>query len=275
MPVQAGCGRALTTTWRSRAKAIANYVGSELGVEGALRRDEANHVYDFDQYMQAQWDPLASWHVVAGVRNSQREGHFAWSFGGARRRDSSLRYSAVNPVAGMTYRAAPAVNVYGSYGKGFETPTLNDLAYRSINGSLPGLNTSLEAARSDNFEVGVKAGTGAGARRPRCVLHQDDKTNWRCCRTRAAGQWIRTSAKRRAVERNWGLDAQWGGDFSDRGWPTRTSGRWLRRATTPALAAPCRPPALSITAAVAAPTTSWWPPGVICRRFPRMRCMPG
>jgi len=41
------------------------------------------------------------------------------------------RYSATNPVAGVTYRAAPSVNVYAAYGRGFETPTLNDLAYRS------------------------------------------------------------------------------------------------------------------------------------------------
>src|SRR6202011_1685980 len=47
-----------------------NYVGSQLGVEGALRRDEANHVYDFDQYLQAQWDPSARWRLSAGLRNS-------------------------------------------------------------------------------------------------------------------------------------------------------------------------------------------------------------
>jgi iron complex outermembrane receptor protein len=66
----------------------------------------------------------------------------------------------VNPVAGVTYRANSNLNVYASYGKGFETPTLNDLAYRSINGSLPGLNTALKPARSNNYEVGVKAGSG-------------------------------------------------------------------------------------------------------------------
>ena len=47
-----------------------NYVGDELGVEGAVRRDEANHVYDFDQYLQAQWDPDARWRMIAGVRNN-------------------------------------------------------------------------------------------------------------------------------------------------------------------------------------------------------------
>ncbi len=47
-----------------------NYVGDDLGVQGAVRRDEANHVYDFAQYLQAQWDPDAFWRLIAGVRNN-------------------------------------------------------------------------------------------------------------------------------------------------------------------------------------------------------------
>jgi iron complex outermembrane receptor protein len=139
-------------------KGYLNFIGSELGVQGALRRDEANHVYDFDQYLQAQWDPAARWRIVAGVRNSvvdvSSHGHLAVLDAA----DSEVRYSAVNPVAGVTFRATDALNFYGSYGKGFETPTLNDLAYRSVDGSLPGLNLGLKPARSDNYEAGIKAG---------------------------------------------------------------------------------------------------------------------
>jgi iron complex outermembrane receptor protein len=140
-------------------KGYLNYIGAQLGVQGALRRNEANNVYDFDQYVQAQWDPSERWRVIAGVRNSLVEvtshGHLAVLDAA----NSEVRYSAVNPVAGVTYRASSAVNVYGSYGKGFETPTLNDLAYRSVDGSLPGLNLGLQPARSDNFEAGIKAGS--------------------------------------------------------------------------------------------------------------------
>jgi iron complex outermembrane receptor protein len=139
-------------------KGFQNYSGAELGVEGAVRRDEANHVYDFDQYVQAQWDPDARWRMIAGVRNNLVEvsshGHIPVLDGA----DSSVRYTSVNPVGGITFRASSAVNLYGSYGKGFETPTLNDLAYRSVDGSLPGLNFGLKPARSDNYEAGIKAG---------------------------------------------------------------------------------------------------------------------
>jgi iron complex outermembrane receptor protein len=139
-------------------KGYLNYSGAELGVEGALRRDEANNVYDFDQYFQAQWDPSDRWRLVAGVRNNFVEvtshGHLAVLDAA----DSEVSYSAVNPVGGVTYRVTSAINAYASYGKGFETPTLNDLAYRSVDGSLPGLNLGLKPARSDNYEVGVKTG---------------------------------------------------------------------------------------------------------------------
>ncbi|MDP9010027.1 MAG: TonB-dependent receptor [Pseudomonadota bacterium] len=139
-------------------KGYLNYIGSQLGVQGALRRNGANHVYDFDQYLQAQWDPSSRWRIVAGVRNSlvdvTSHGHLAVLDAA----DSEVRYSAVNPVAGITFRASEAVNFYGSYGKGFETPTLNDLSYRSVDGSLPGLNLGLKPARSDNYEAGVKTG---------------------------------------------------------------------------------------------------------------------
>ncbi len=158
-PLQLVAGMAYDDLEEAR-RGFLNYEGAQLGVEGALRRDEANHVYDFDQYLQAQWDPDPHWRLIAGVRNNLVEvtshGHIAVIDGA----DSGARYSAVDPVAGVTFRASPAVNVYASYGKGFETPTLNDLAYRSADGSLPGLNFALKPARSDNYEVGVKAGDG-------------------------------------------------------------------------------------------------------------------
>jgi iron complex outermembrane receptor protein len=137
---------------------FTNFIGSELGVEGTLRRHENNRVYDVDEYLQAQWDPIDRWRLVAGVRNSvvQVSDHNLMPVSG--NPDTGVRYSATNPVAGIVFRAAPLLHLYGSYGRGFETPTLNDLAYRSTDGSIPGLNLGLKPARSDNYELGIKAG---------------------------------------------------------------------------------------------------------------------
>jgi iron complex outermembrane receptor protein len=139
-------------------RGFLNFIGATLGVQGALRRDETNHVFDFDQYLQAQWDPGERWRLIAGVRNSTvNVDSFNNLATAGPVAESDAHYGATNPVAGVTYRASSLVNLYASYGKGFETPTLNDLAYRSTNGSLPGLNFALRPARSDNFEFGVKA----------------------------------------------------------------------------------------------------------------------
>jgi iron complex outermembrane receptor protein len=135
-----------------------NFVGSTLGIEGALRRDETDDVFDVDEYVQAQLEPDPQWLLEAGVRNSHvpvtSTDHYIPHVpqgGGA------VTYDATTPVAGITFRADPKVNLYASYGEGFQTPTLDQLAYRSTNGSLPGLNLALKPSRSENEEVGFKA----------------------------------------------------------------------------------------------------------------------
>jgi iron complex outermembrane receptor protein len=60
------------------------------------------------------------------------------------------------------YKLAPALHVYTNAGRGFETPTLAELAYRP--GGATGLNFALEPSRSDQFEVGVKANLPSGQR---------------------------------------------------------------------------------------------------------------
>ncbi|MGA8707305.1 MAG: TonB-dependent receptor [Steroidobacteraceae bacterium] len=139
-------------------KGFTNFIGTERGVEGVLRRLENNRVYDADEYLQVQWDPIDRWRAIAGVRNSVVEVGDLNLMPVAGNPNSGVRYAATNPVAGIVFRAAPLLHLYGSYGRGFETPTLNDLAYRSVDGSLPGLNLGLKPARSDNYEAGVKAG---------------------------------------------------------------------------------------------------------------------
>jgi iron complex outermembrane recepter protein len=137
-----------------------NFIGNELGVEGALRRAETNWVYDLDEYLQAQWDPSPDWRALAGIRNSTVDVSSYDHLATAGASVTGVRYGAANPVAGVTYRAAPGLHLYGAYGRGFETPTLNDLAYRSTDGSLQGLNFALLPARSDNYEIGAKAEAG-------------------------------------------------------------------------------------------------------------------
>ena len=137
-------------------KGYENFVGDTLGVRGALRRNEDDTVFNFDQYAQATWTFADAWSLTAGVRHSEvkfnSDDHYVT---GSNPDDSGhVSYSATTPVAGLMWRASDTTHVYASYGKGFETPTFNELAYRSDGG--PGLAFNLVPAKSRNSEIGVK-----------------------------------------------------------------------------------------------------------------------
>jgi iron complex outermembrane receptor protein len=147
-----------------------NFIGTTYGIFGALRRNEDNRVFTFDQYLQAEWQPSAQWLVLAGLRNStvKVDSHDNYIATGNGNDSGSTSFSATNPVAGVTYKASDAVNVYASYGRGFETPTLNELAYNP-NGS--GLNFSLKPSKSDNVEIGVKSFLGSDVQLNAALFH--------------------------------------------------------------------------------------------------------
>ena len=133
-----------------------NFVGSLLGVRGAQRRNEDDTVSDFDQYAQATWHIADAWSLTAGLRHSDVKFDSVDHYITAGNPNDSGRvdYGATTPVAGILYRAANWANLYASYGKGFETPTFNELGYRSDGGA--GLAFDLNPARSRNGELGIK-----------------------------------------------------------------------------------------------------------------------
>jgi iron complex outermembrane receptor protein len=133
-----------------------NFIGTTLGVEGALRRDENNTVTGTDEYLQASWKPSPRWRVDAGVRHSSVRFDSVDSYIVGTNGDDSgrARFGATLPVAAVMYSASDALHLYAAAGRGFETPTLNEIAYRAS--GAPGLNFSLQPARSDNLELGVK-----------------------------------------------------------------------------------------------------------------------
>jgi len=137
-------------------KGYENFVGDTLGVKGALRRDEDDTVFDFDEYAQATWHFADAWSLTAGVRHSDvkfnSDDHYITD---ANPDDSGhVDYGATTPVAGLMWRLSDIAHIYASYGKGFETPTFNELAYRADGGA--GLAFNLVPAKSQNSELGIK-----------------------------------------------------------------------------------------------------------------------
>ena len=131
-------------------------------MRGALRRDEDNRVTASDQYAQAEWEGGERWRAHLGLRHSAVRFRSRDDYVTAGNPDDSgqLESTAVTPVGGLLWRARPWLSLYANAGEGFETPTFNELAYRSDGQS--GLNTALRPARSDNFELGLRGRLDAG-----------------------------------------------------------------------------------------------------------------
>lgn len=137
-----------------------NFVGDQTGVRGELRRDETNDVDSFDQYLQADWHLAERWSLLLGVRNNRirfasDDRYITGTDPGDNRDDSGkVDYSEITPVGGLMFRYRPDLHFYAAYGRGFETPTLVELAYRPDGES--GLNLELDPARTNNAEIGAK-----------------------------------------------------------------------------------------------------------------------
>ncbi len=153
--------------------AFENFVGETLGVRGKLRRDEVNDIDNFDQYIQLSVDPHPRWNLMAGVRRSRVEFDSDDRYIVAPNGDDSgtADFSETTPVAGALYRWSSNVHLYGAYGRGFETPTFVELAYRPD--GQPGLNFDLGPAVTDNAELGAKLQLGPSMRGQIAVFHAD------------------------------------------------------------------------------------------------------
>ncbi|HUQ28437.1 MAG TPA: TonB-dependent receptor [Usitatibacter sp.] len=127
---------------------------NNAGVRGELRRDEDDRVANTDAFFQATLD-AAAWSAIAGVRASRVafETKDRYVAPGNPDDGGAFDYRAANPVAGLTWHASPSLNVYANAGRGFETPTFTEIAYRN---NASGLNSSLSASKSTHAEVGAK-----------------------------------------------------------------------------------------------------------------------
>lgn len=134
---------------------------NNFGVQGALKRNERNVVENRDAYLQASFDIHRDWTLTGGARSIDvrfRTRDYFIQPGVPPAPDNpddsgSVGFNGVNPVLGLTWHAAKTLNVYFNAGRGYETPTFTELAYRNA-GS--GLNTDLQASSSRHLELGAK-----------------------------------------------------------------------------------------------------------------------
>ncbi|WP_414719009.1 TonB-dependent receptor domain-containing protein [Variovorax sp.] len=234
-PLEVATGLAYDNLDENR-RGYNNFIGSPtaptLGVEGRLRRDESNNVHNLDPYVQGQWQFADRWTLEAGLRYSTVDfdstDHYIQPGNGD---DSgSASYDKVLPVVALRYAPTRDLSLYGTWGRGYETPTLNELSYRPDGQS--GFNFALQPSTSDNLELGAKARVGDGLFTA-AVFH-----------TRTADEIVTNSSSggrstfRNApsTERN-GLELGWLHETASH-WRTQLAYTWLRARYSDAFCSP-------------------------------------
>lgn len=153
-------------TMTEQRKGYENFISVNgntlLGEKGQLRRNERNKMWNIDPYLQTSWQLTPRLTLDAGVRFSQikfdSQDHYITALNGDDSGKAS--YHRWLPVAALKYDIDAAWNVYLSAGRGYETPTINELSYRSDGQS--GLNFALQPSTSETLELGSKMRVGNG-----------------------------------------------------------------------------------------------------------------
>ncbi len=152
-------------------RGFENFVGDRLGVRGRPRRDERNRVDVVDLYASADHRFAEDWTALSGVRRStlrfdSDDRYFANGddSGGTRDANTALSFGVV--------RAFARGEVYASYGRGFETPTLNETAYRPDGAA--GFNRDLGASRNRAYELGLRWRSVDASQRIEMALYRVD-----------------------------------------------------------------------------------------------------
>ena len=191
------------------------------GEKGDTRRDERNLMWNLDPYLQSSWQLTDKLTLDAGVRYSSiwfdANDHYITATNGDDSGDAS--YHKWLPAGALKYRVTDAWNVYLSAGRGFETPTINELSYRS--GGQNGLNLALKPSTSDTLELGSKTRLGNGLFS--AALFQTDTDNEIVVDASSGG---RTTYKNAGKTRRQGLELALDQQFAY-DWKLKMAWTWL------------------------------------------------
>lgn len=197
-------------------KGYENYVmdGSTpvYGEKGNLRRDERNLMWNLDPYVQTAWQLTDKLSLDSGVRYSSvwfdSNDHYVTAGNGDDSGEAS--YHKWLPAASLKYALTDAWNVYAVAGRGFETPTINELSYRSGNQS--GLNFALKPSTNETVEIGSKTRIGNGLLT--AALFRTDTDNEIVTDTSSGGRTTyKNAGKTRRQGAELSLDQQFAGNW--------------------------------------------------------------
>lgn len=125
-----------------------------LGVFGKLRRDESNRARSTDVYAQGEFALGSSLSASAGLRSGRVQLSAEDHYLGNGDDSGAVSYRYTNPVLGLRWQPAAGWQLHASAARGFESPTLTEMAYRPD--GTGGFNTALLPQVSRQVELGAK-----------------------------------------------------------------------------------------------------------------------
>ena len=148
-------------TQQDERRGFENFSGTGatrvLGVSGKLRRDETNRASARDGFAQLQMPlggPDSALALTAGLRGGQVKLRTDDRYLSNGDDSGALAFSYLNPVLGLRWQPMASLALHASAARGFESPTLGELAYRGDGGA--GFNPALKGQSSRQFELGAK-----------------------------------------------------------------------------------------------------------------------
>lgn len=126
-----------------------------LGTAGDLRRDESGKVSSKELALQSEYQSDHLWRLqLGGKLNHIRFAVEDYFVRAGNPDDSGTKSEQLAAfAAGFSYPLAENLFSYLSLGRGFETPTLTEMAYQAEGA---GLNLALKPSRNQQLEVGLK-----------------------------------------------------------------------------------------------------------------------
>lgn len=241
----------LSAEWRDERlsedrRGYENFLGDQLGVRGALRRDETNRGGTRDAMVRIDVDPGEAWRISAGVRRSSVGFDSEDRYIAPGNPDDSGDYdnAAWLPVIGASYRFGSAWIAHAAIGRSHELPTLAELAYRDDGDG--GFNDALRPARADQAEFGLQlSAADLRAELTAFQVQVDDEI------VVASSLGGRTSFQNGGATRRRGLELAADWRWSPQ-WRLRGIGNWIDARYTSGYSTcvqpPCSAPIISIAA---------------------------
>ena len=154
-PVELVSGYEFDRSSERRTGGKTNTNNEKLG--GSLTRDEDSQAQNSDFFAQVTAHVSEQISLVGGVRQSfvafnSNDNYLLDNKDGS----GNASFGATSPVLGVAWHANNNLNFYANYGKGFESPTLAEMAYSGTSAPVALFNPLLNASSSQHYEIGAK-----------------------------------------------------------------------------------------------------------------------